>query len=542
MAKKINIKLKNIDNFEFELLEDAKAGDYFSLQEFNENENAIIQKFIEENKNRTTQAIELKAQKEILDNIEKQPAYVVKITEFNNKWIKETQGLNNQIAELKTELELSKNNNQNEVNQAISQKEKEIADLLTRIKLQESENQNQIKEMTNKKDNEITQLLTKLEILKNNSENEIQKAINDKNKEIDQLKVELKHINQNQESIKKNIELEYQLKLNNEKESYKLKEEKRIKDEEWAKFKALIQEKEFNLSQKDQAIQTLQEQLLEKREKISNLEGQITSYQARKLSSNIKTIGNDFEEAIFEILSEKYSTHESINVEKTTKVVDGTMPDLKVDFEIKQNENDVYKSSVIIEAKSIASSKGAKKNTSFLEKLEKDRIKFKADYALLVTELEPDENFFIQNDRNYPNIFIIRIDIVDKMIDMFYVIKKKEAELQFLDIKLKSVDEIYQEFEEFKNNIIKNQIDLANKKIDTITKNTETIRKALDSIESTARLLKEKDIRLIQSKIEKYNIGNKIVKKIENLALKENDSNLIENDKEIKMIESENNE
>ncbi|MDE5841479.1 MAG: hypothetical protein K2H11_00705, partial [Malacoplasma sp.] len=51
MSKKIKIGIKNNENFEFEILEDAKKGDFFCLKEINEIDFSDLKKQIENKEN-----------------------------------------------------------------------------------------------------------------------------------------------------------------------------------------------------------------------------------------------------------------------------------------------------------------------------------------------------------------------------------------------------------------------------------------------------------------------------------------------------------
>lgn len=131
------------------------------------------------------------------------------------------------------------------------------------------------------------------------------------------------------------------------------------------------------------------------------LEGYIDGFkdQRRIFTANVKQAGEEYEMWVNNILSKKYSFDQLTEVKKATKVMekdDGSKG--KPDFYVTYNNSGINNKKqmigkVVIEVKSLVKNTG-QKNEKFLKKLEEERKKSNSDFAILVTELEPEKTFF----------------------------------------------------------------------------------------------------------------------------------------------------
>ncbi|MDE5841480.1 MAG: DUF2130 domain-containing protein, partial [Malacoplasma sp.] len=129
----------------------------------------------------------------------------------------------------------------------------------------------------------------------------------------------------------------------------------------------------------------------------------------RKKESNVKTLGEDLENWIQNEYNLTFGMIDGCSLEKTTKNIGGHKPDFL--FSVYDNKTKQILGKVTIEAKTQMSvSETQKKNKDHFAKLEMDRNNHDSEFALLVSELEPEEIFYIKKVPNekYQNMFIVR--------------------------------------------------------------------------------------------------------------------------------------
>ncbi|WP_036452493.1 DUF2130 domain-containing protein [Mycoplasma buteonis] len=493
--KKIKFKLKNIDNYEFEILEDAPKGSYFSLSDWLTDDTAAIQKLLSEKQGQIIESIKIEAQKNIENNWEN-------IGEVQK--LKEQ--LNNQINFLKNQLVILETKQETEISKNKLDVEKEFRGKLENANLENLELKNkltlkerELQDIFVQNERKMQELVQLAEIKKNS-------FLLAKEKEIAELKHEVEKV---QFETKNKLLQEFNEKLNAEKLVWN--EEKHKLEIEMAKLQG-------------------------------KYEGVIT----RKTSTGLKIAANEFEDAVYDTISNTFGVFtDEVHFQKTTKPVEyqdannitkKAMPDFEVTFfDPKNNEIPIGK--IVIEAKSIQSNTGSKSNVDFLKKLEIDRKNFKADKAILVTELNPEDDFFILNNKEYPNIYIIRIDILSNLLKLFFLIAKKEAEMksQFEIYRSQTLEKnmILQKFNDFKNEIINIQVKNLNNSVNVLLKEVKKLRDSALSIEKIAETTIKRQTELVESKINNFNIERKIILPLEKLNHFDKEINIFEPEKEI---------
>lgn len=104
---------------------------------------------------------------------------------------------------------------------------------------------------------------------------------------------------------------------------------------------------------------------------------------------------------------------------------------------------------VVIEAKSenLDDTKPKTKNSSHFERLEENRKKWEAEYALLVTELEKEDEFTIKRipSTNNKNSFMVRPEFFTIILSIIRTIYLKEKEIKQIENSLKSKQELLEE-------------------------------------------------------------------------------------------------
>nr|VZR99832.1 hypothetical protein MF5583_00291 [Mycoplasma feriruminatoris] len=168
--------------------------------------------------------------------------------------------------------------------------------------------------------------------------------------------------------------------------------------------------------------------------------------------------------------------------------------------------------SVMCEMKSEQlNSHNKKKNSDHYKKLDDDRNKKNLDYALLVSELESDSNdSLIYRVNEYKDMFVIRPMYFISFLGVLETIalKYKDLKLNRLqqEIMFKEKQDILDEFEEFKNNLLDNALKHIDTKVNEINKSAETIKKEANKILEATELVINKHLNTVRNKINNFKI------------------------------------
>ena len=233
---------------------------------------------------------------------------------------------------------------------------------------------------------------------------------------------------------------------------------------------------------------------------------------------------------------------DNASFDKVTKSIEEKKPDFvfsvyKVNSELTPNDRDYRKlmGKVIIEAKNeeIDSDEGnRRKNVDHLKKLNKDCENFGGKFGILVTNLERDQAIDIMiAPYPYENIFIVRPAWLMPLLSLLYFIIKKEGEVNEalkeymnLDWGANTLDQLKQEFNNFKTDILKKTVDQVDKKFKTINDAANAIKdKADDIIRAKEDILSDyfNDIRDKLTRISIDSLLKKIAKPSKKLVTEE---------------------
>lgn len=180
------------------------------------------------------------------------------------------------------------------------------------------------------------------------------------------------------------------------------------------------------------------------------------------------------------------------------------------------------------------SSENKKRNEDHLKKLENDRIKFSADTAILVTELEREDIFQIRRSKNYPNIYLIRPTMFSAIVGLYRTMIIKNKDMHRKDIEFRTKEEIIKEFNDFKNDLLEKQFDKINKQCENINDHAQKIIDSGTKIKESIRIVSETHMSALKKKIENFKIEKKVINKISNSL--ENKENKLEKEKEFKFL------
>lgn len=491
---------------------------------------------------------------------------------FNTQETDIFEKISNQIEEIKTKIKKEEINKEVELKTGqlkleIQSKIYEISDLKNRIDSLKKEHESEIKEERSKLfetkeyldlkgtneslKKEYLILETKIKQNKANIINEFKNS-DEYLKQIDDkklLEVEKKGLEKRIKELNESFEIKLKetekraidnFKLNDK--EYKEIQIQKIKNEEEIKnLKEKIKQNEEiaenNIKNaKDLAILEFKKssEWIEKVSEIDKLRKENDEIQKAR-TGNSKLIGENLENWIFEKYEKEYENkiinNFSFIMEKTNKTVDNKKPDFILKYynankELHESiqENDEPILNVVIEAKTEdINTKNGSTNQSFLKKLEIDRKNFKAEYALLVTELEREDDFEIKRFIEYPNIFVIRPAFLTMFIDLFIYIAKIESKkletTKMAEISFKTKQEFNSELEKRKDDVLKVAEDTV-KKLQEIDVQTSNIIKAANKIDESNRIAKERITKTLTNKLNEITfrkIENEIDAKIEDV-------------------------
>lgn len=174
---------------------------------------------------------------------------------------------------------------------------------------------------------------------------------------------------------------------------------------------AAIIELRGKLVQEQQAAEIREQSLREAHKtEIARLEDEVRQYRDFKLRQSTKMIGESLEQHCLTAFNQvRMMAFPNAYFEKDNEVVEGT----KGDFIYRESTEDgVPLLSIMFEMKNEADGTEKKhKNEDFLAKLDRDRKKKDCEYAVLVTMLEPDNEYYntgIVIAHQYGKMYIVR--------------------------------------------------------------------------------------------------------------------------------------
>lgn len=389
----------------------------------------------------------------------------------------------------------------------------------------------------NKKEIEINELKNKINLLDSSKESEIKIKENEIKESLrKQFEDKITSLNSEKETISKDFEIykkTQEAKFNQEKNDLKIQLEKTIND--------LINEKSNLEKTKEQEIELVRlrtenafkDEIKTKDDTISNQKSQIEKLSLAKSSLNIKKLGeqlenwakDEYENYALSGFSncQFYKDNQSIKEEDETS---GT----KADFIFKSFADDQYKedellTSVCLEMKNESNtSVNKKKNSDHYAKLDKDRNKKNCEYALLVSELEwnNDNDAPIKKVKEFENMYVVRPQYFVAFLSLVNVLALKYREILLKankeEIEFKQKKDIIEEFNHLKSTYLEAYTNKINKKILDIRGNAEKIiSTATQIIDDTNKVINDY-INDIQNKIDRFDII-KLSKKIDKIEV-----------------------
>jgi len=424
----------------------------------------------------------------------------------NNEFEKE---LSRRVEEIekqnKTQLELVKEQTKNSQEKTINELKEKIQNLESDIKLKDIEKKNEIDKLNEgygkdllikmndqerEKDRlkeDIARLKSEIVLLKQSIEGEINKAVNEKEKVILEL---------NNDIASK--EKEYVLKEQSLKDKYK--EDMKMKDE------------------------------------------QIAFYKDLKAKSSTKLLGETLEQhCLNSFNSIRMTSYPNAYFEKDNDVVEGTKGDFV--FRDKTDEG-AELISIMFEMKNEADETATKhKNEDFYKKLDEDRKKKGCEYAVLVSTLEPDNDYFnagiVDVSYRYPKMYVVRPQCFLPIISLLYNAAKQSAgyKNELMIVKNQNLDITHFEDKliDFQERFGKNYsaaTDRFNKAIEEIDKTIDHLNKVKEGLLGADRNLRLANDKLQDLSVKKLTHGNPTMKELFEKAKKEKEEGSDEDNEE----------
>lgn len=363
----------------------------------------------------------------------------------------------------------------------------------TMFKIDESEYESIVKQIRNnefeKEINRIHEehknnLKNQIELTKISTEKELQEELNKKTLEIQNLKNEI-------ELNKKEKDIE----INKEKQQLETKIQELKNNLELSKNEYII--KENNLKESYE-------------EKLKTKDEQISYYKDFKAKQSTKMIGESLEQHCYNEFNKLRPLFKNAYFEKDNDAKTGSKGDfIFKDFD--EDGNEIV--SIMFEMKNEADQTQTKhKNEDFLKELNKDRLEKKCEYAVLVSLLEIDNDYYnegiVDVSHIYEKMYVIRPQFFIPLITLIRNLSQKSLEyrkeLQIIQNQNIDISHFEENMNSFKEAFGRNYR-LASEKF---KKAIEEIDKTIDHLQKTkeALLSSENNLRLANNKAEDLTI------------------------------------
>lgn len=351
--------------------------------------------------------------------------------------------------------------------------------------------------------NENIKLRTELDSLEKSIKAELTLTHNEK---VSMLNNEINLLREKIESEKLKTVNEYNDKLNEQKTLINELKNEVINKENNQKILKLKIEKEYT-EQINQLIQTNE------------------TLKRERSSLTVKNIGESLETwCDNEFNANNLLMPENIVWHKDNDVVKGGKADFiyKVYADNNQNDDEML-TSAILEMKSEDPLAKSKQNIdSILRKLNEDRNNKNIEYAILVSEIDWKDNndVPIKKVLEYDKMFIVRPPYFITLLNIITAFGLKYKEILLAEkaerIKFKDAEDILDEFEKMKEDILDLSLRYIEQNVEEIIKESINIKKANEKLLDAANKVLETHLITVKNKINSFNI-NRIIKKVNNL-------------------------
>lgn len=451
--------------------------------------------------------------------------------------------INKQIEQLKLDKEnavkLALSNLENSFQEKMAKKDLEINTLSSELKVKEEQTQNKIEkeyqEKLSKRELEIIELKNQISEKDSNFKlnetklaKDYQELLSKKDREIEALNIQIKN---SEEQTQNKLEKEYLTDLNKknlEIESLKSK----IKQQEMAHelaIKEYVAEKDKTIYELNTQLETKSLEFLNKEkslrenyeEKIKGKDEQIAYYKDFKARQSTKMVGESLEVHCSNEFNKLRPLFVHSYFEKDNDVKTGS----KGDFIFRDFDDDgIEIVSIMFEMKNEMDETSTKhKNEDFFKELDKDRKEKNCEYAVLVSLLEADNDYYnngiVDVSHKYPKMYVIRpqffiplITLIRGMAMNSLQYKKELQVVQNQNIDISNFEENMNNFKEAFGRNYRIASDKFKKAIEEIDKTIDHLQKTKEALLSS-----DNNLRLANNKAEELTI-KKLTRNSETMA------------------------
>lgn len=431
-------------------------------------------------------------ERELQFKCSKEDAVKVARAEAENTFKNELFRKEAEIAGLKAFITNEKQQKAFDINEAVAKKAQEIIFLQGQIEAAKKEQALAVQKLSADKDKEIEQLKTQIETIKKDQKIALQNFVNEKDREIEHLNAQL--------SAAATVKL---LAVN---------EAVSKKDEEITAKVLEISSLEGKLKNSENEMQLKEKALTDKfEEQLRQKDEQIEYYKDFKARQSTKMVGESLERHCdIEFNKLRVTAFPRAYFEKDNDARTGS----KGDFIFRDfDEYGTEYISIMFEMKNEMEQTASKhKNEDFLKELDKDRREKGCEYAVLVSLLEIDNEYYntgiVDVSYKYPKMYVIRPQFFIPMITLLRnaALNSLQYKKELATIKNQNIDisHFEEDMNDFKEKFGRNYR-LASEKFH---KAIEEIDKTIDHLQKTkeALLSSENNLRLANNKAEDLTI------------------------------------
>ncbi|QTX02839.1 hypothetical protein LFWB_2690 [Candidatus Phytoplasma luffae] len=259
---------------------------------------------------------------------------------------------------------------------------------------------------------------------------------------------------------------------------------------------------------------------------------QLDFIQRERSNYNTKLIGENLEKWCDNEIQNQLLIADDISWYKDNEEINKTKGDFiyKLYYDKQHNKEQIL-TSALLEMKTeiktnTPNNNNKQKNERYFAKLDKDRNNKNLEFALLVSELEYEQenDIPIKKVKTYPNMFIIRPPYLVFFLNVITCLGRKNKEI-IIDLKKQKItfykeEEIKNTFLEMKNEILDNSFKNIEKNLQFITKENQKIKtiseellKTYNNIEEKMEKILKTHLKIAINKVRNFKI-DKILKEI----------------------------
>lgn len=421
------------------------------------------------------------------------------IADLQKKHDSESNETKLEIANLNAQIAAAESEKNTALEKAEAEKDRLISELNAKLQAKDDEQKHIVKEAEAEKDKIIAELQNQISNITKDHKHDMEQLKSAKQLEIDTLSVQIT----NNETVKNLAVSEVETKYT------KLLAEKK---EEIAKLNGDLESKNKEMEIRENSIRREYDVI------IKNKDEQIEQYRDFKTKQSTKMIGESLEvHCSNEFNKVRHIGFPTAYFEKDNDARSGSKGDfIFKDFDDEGNEY----ISIMFEMKNEADATEKKhKNEDFFKELDKDRREKKCEYAVLVTLLEADNDYYNQGivdvSHRYPKMYVIRPQFFIPLISLLrnaarnsLEYRKQLAEMKNQNIDIENFEAGIDEFKRLWGMHYTNAQKRFGEAIDEIDKTIQHLQKVRDALVTSGNHLGKANSQAADLTIKRLTKGN----------------------------------